>query len=119
MSSSALLSHVLGVMDCQKFTIKEKEAICVGKTQVGELTPLETTVQQSTQEAKETEDARASVEGLTAEGITEIGKILKEIISPPIMNIVPWFQELLVWKKPLTTTTVFIISFLVSYMEWV
>lgn len=106
-------------MDCQKFTIKEKEAICVGKTQVGELTPLETTVQQSTQEAKETEDARASVEGLTAEGITEIGKILKEIISPPIMNIVPWFQELLVWKTPLTTTTVFIISLLVTYMEWV
>jgi len=116
---SALLLQFLGVMDCQEFRVDKKETISVGKSQVGELTPLETTVQQSTLEAKKTENARVSVEGFREEGITENAKILKEIVSPLIMNIVPWFQELLAWQKPFTTTTVFIISLLVTYMEWV
>eukprot|EP01018_Ginkgo_biloba_P039505 Gb_15960 [translate_table: standard] len=141
--SAASLLDNMGIVERER-TFDEEKDVSIGEVQVGELTPLESSVQQSREEAKKTEIARASIEGLRAEGISDNGTILKicsvttslfnhpyvihsgmcsddalaELLSP-LMNIIPWFQELLTWQKPLTTASVFILSLLITYMEWI
>ncbi|GLJ10079.1 hypothetical protein SUGI_0121570 [Cryptomeria japonica] len=100
---------------------EEREACGGGgeaQVQVGERTALEACVHESREEAKKTEIARISIEGLLAEGITGNGTILMELLSP-LMNIVPWFQELLNWQRPFTTASVFLVTLLITYKEWI
>lgn len=101
--------------------IDEEREVCGEKetqVQVGEKTALEACVHESREEAKKTEIARISIEGLLAEGITGNGTILLQLLSP-LLNIVPWFQEVLNWQRPLTTASVFLVTLLITYMEWI
>ncbi|GFY98032.1 ArgH [Actinidia rufa] len=86
--------------------------------QVENLSSLESAIEQVREEAKETEVAKATVEGLKEEGISDSILVLMELLKP-LKTVVPWFQEILTWQRPATTVVVIAMSVVVIYKEWV
>ncbi|XP_050235483.1 uncharacterized protein LOC126684987 [Mercurialis annua] len=100
-------------------TVEEvKEVRMEGINDQDSIQALESAVNQSREEAKEVEIAKATAEGLKEEGIGESAVILMELLKP-LKSILPWFEEVISWKKPGTTFAVVVASLLIIYKDWV
>nr|VDD13058.1 unnamed protein product [Brassica rapa] len=82
------------------------------------LTSLESAVNQTREEEREIEKAKATTTELEEEGITESVAVLMELMRP-LQDAVPWFQEVLYWERPSRTLFVLAITILIVYKEWV
>ncbi|CAN7059824.1 hypothetical protein BRARA_D01282 [Brassica rapa] len=82
------------------------------------LTSLESAVNQTREEERVIEKAKATTTELEEEGITESVAVLMELIRP-LQDAVPWFQEVLYWERPSLTLFVLAITILIVYKEWV
>ncbi|KAG5232854.1 hypothetical protein IMY05_013G0060900 [Salix suchowensis] len=79
---------------------------------------LESAINQVREEAKEVEIAKATTEVLKEEGIGESATILMELLKP-LKNVVPWFQDVISWRRPAITLTMIAASLVIIYKEWV
>ncbi|KAK9951672.1 hypothetical protein M0R45_007108 [Rubus argutus] len=96
----------------------------VGKESAGPSGPVEDTsllesvINQAREEEKEIAIAKATTDGLIEEGIAESITIFMELLKP-LINVWPWFEEVLTWERPATTLTVIAAAVIVTYKEWV
>ncbi|KAL3573848.1 hypothetical protein D5086_024461 [Populus alba] len=79
---------------------------------------LESAIDQVREEAKEVEIAKATTEVLKEDGIGESATVLMELLKP-LENVVPWFQDVVSWRRPATTLTMIVASLVIIYKEWV
>ncbi|KAF8046830.1 hypothetical protein N665_3389s0003 [Sinapis alba] len=82
------------------------------------LASLESAVNQTREEGREIEKAKATTTELEEEGITESVAVLMELMRP-LQDALPWFQEVLYWERPSRTLFVLAIAILIVYKEWV
>ncbi|KAG2259293.1 hypothetical protein Bca52824_078587 [Brassica carinata] len=82
------------------------------------LASLESAVNQTREEGREIEKAKATTRELEEEGITESVAVLMELMRP-MQDALPWFQEVLNWERPSRTLFVLAIAILTVYKEWV
>ncbi|KAK8589822.1 hypothetical protein V6N12_024213 [Hibiscus sabdariffa] len=93
------------------------KTIAVGKDD-DDKTSLETAINQARKEGRGVAEARATVEGLKEEGISESAIILTELLKP-LGSVFPWFREIFSWERPATTLLAFAIISLFVYKEWI
>ncbi|KAL9841528.1 hypothetical protein AtNW77_Chr2g0240021 [Arabidopsis thaliana] len=82
------------------------------------LASLESAVNQSREEGKVIEKAKATTAELEEEGISESVAVLMELLRP-LQDVLPWFQEVIYWERPSRTLFVLAITILTVYKEWV
>ncbi|KAG2308034.1 hypothetical protein Bca52824_027782 [Brassica carinata] len=82
------------------------------------LASLESAVNQTREEEREIEKAKATTTELEEEGITESVAVLMELMRP-LQDALPWFQEVLYWERPSRTLCVLAIIIIIVYNEWV
>nr|XP_017250670.1 PREDICTED: uncharacterized protein LOC108221292 [Daucus carota subsp. sativus] len=87
--------------------------------QAENLSSLESAIDQVREEAKESGIAKATVEGIKEEGVSESAAVLKELLKPISTALWPWFQKVIMWQKPETTILVIGITLLIIYKEWI
>ncbi|XP_034694807.1 uncharacterized protein LOC117921122 [Vitis riparia] len=78
---------------------------------------LESAINQAREEEEETVIAKATTEGLKEEGIGDNVLVLREQLRP-LMNVLPWFQEIVQWKRPAVTLLVITMTLVIIYKEW-
>ncbi|XP_009626959.1 uncharacterized protein [Nicotiana tomentosiformis] len=86
--------------------------------QVGNISPLESAIEQSREEAKEIELAKATVEELKEEGIGNSVQVLMGLLKP-LKRLVPYVQEAFTWERPLYSSILVMTTMVVIYKEWV
>ncbi|KAJ8570157.1 hypothetical protein K7X08_006734 [Anisodus acutangulus] len=86
--------------------------------QVDNVSSLESAIDQSREEAKEIEMAKATVEELNDEGIGNSVQVLMGLLKP-LKKLVPYVQEAFTWEKPLSSTILVVTTMVVIYNEWV
>ncbi|KAG4915693.1 hypothetical protein JHK87_053250 [Glycine soja] len=79
---------------------------------------LEAAIKQSREEEKEILIAKATTEELKDEGVIDSVLVITELLKP-LKNVVPWFQEIFTWERPIITLAVLAASLMIIYMEWV
>ncbi|CAH2061575.1 unnamed protein product, partial [Thlaspi arvense] len=82
------------------------------------LASLESAVNQSREEGMEIEKAKATTTELEEEGISESVAVLMELMKP-LQDALPWFQEVLSWKRPSRTLFILALTILTVYKEWI
>ncbi|CAL9117014.1 uncharacterized protein LOC135581368 isoform X1 [Musa acuminata AAA Group] len=82
------------------------------------LKSLETTIDQVREEVKEVSVAKATVEEMKEEGISDSLLILVELASS-IKNVVPWLQVVVSRERPTITLFMIGLVLVVIYKEWV
>ncbi|CAA7044815.1 unnamed protein product [Microthlaspi erraticum] len=82
------------------------------------LASLESAINQSREEGKEIEKAKATTTELEEEGISESVAVLMELMRP-LQDALPWFQEVLNWERPSRTLIVLALTILTVYKEWI
>ncbi|KAL2320496.1 hypothetical protein Fmac_029465 [Flemingia macrophylla] len=120
---SCTASSILGTMNISKTTVSDA---IIDETSPADESfivldggpSLETAIQQSREEEREVLIAKATTEELKEEGVTDSVLVLTELLKP-VKNVVPWFQEILTWEKPINTLAVLAASLMITYMEWV
>ncbi|MCD7473125.1 hypothetical protein HAX54_014751 [Datura stramonium] len=86
--------------------------------QVDDVSSLESAIDQSREEAKEIEKAKATVEELKDEGISNSVQVLMGLLKP-LKKLVPYVQEAFTWERPLSSTILVVTTMVVIYNEWV
>ncbi|XP_075097412.1 uncharacterized protein LOC107789737 isoform X3 [Nicotiana tabacum] len=86
--------------------------------QVDNVSPLESAIEQSREEAKEIELAKATVEELKEEGIGNSVQVLMGLLKP-LKKLVPYVQEAFTWERPLYSSILVVTTMVVIYKEWV
>ncbi|KAL1545955.1 hypothetical protein AAHA92_22620 [Salvia divinorum] len=89
-----------------------------GMVQPENLSLLENAINQSREEAKEVDVAKASAEVLKEEGISESALVLMGLLDP-CRSLITRGQQALQWERPLITATLFFSSLILIYKEWV
>ncbi|GAV91622.1 DUF639 domain-containing protein [Cephalotus follicularis] len=80
---------------------------------------LKAAVDQAREEAKEVEMAKATTLELKEElGIGESAQVLMELLRPAA-SVLPWFEQVLSWEKPVTTLIMIASTILIVYKEWI
>ncbi|EOA29254.1 hypothetical protein CARUB_v10025528mg [Capsella rubella] len=101
---------------------EEGEDTCKEKVEVtdkGEmLASLENKVNQSREEGKVIEKAKATTAELEEEGISESVAVLMELMRP-LQDALPWFQQVLYWERPSQTLFILAITIITVYKEWI
>ncbi|CAE6001153.1 unnamed protein product [Arabidopsis arenosa] len=120
-SASSILRNMN--MDQLGDMIKEEgEDTCKEKGKVTDkeemLASLESAVNQSREEGKVIEEAKATTTELEEEGISESVAVLMELMRP-LQDALPWFQQVIYWERPSRTLFVLAITILTVYKEWV
>ncbi|ONK68871.1 uncharacterized protein A4U43_C05F16910 [Asparagus officinalis] len=82
------------------------------------LASLGTTIDQVREEAKETNIAKATVEGMKEEGISDSLLVLVELLSP-VHNVQPLLQSIIRWERPMISLCVLVMAMVITYKEWV
>ncbi|XP_062113593.1 uncharacterized protein LOC133824653 [Humulus lupulus] len=82
------------------------------------ITSLETAINKAREEENESAVAKATTEGLKEEGIAESTLVLMELLKP-VKNLLPWFQEILMWERPVATLNVMASALMIAYKEWI
>ncbi|XAR64865.1 hypothetical protein NMG60_11008747 [Bertholletia excelsa] len=95
----------------------DREGIVPG-SQAEDISSLNSAIDQVRQEAKEINTAKATAEGLKEEGISGSTLVLVKLLKP-IKDVLPWFQEILRWERPVITAAVLATSLLIIYKEGV
>ncbi|XP_072978800.1 uncharacterized protein [Typha angustifolia] len=86
--------------------------------QAESLASLETTIDQVREEAKEVTIAKASVEEMREEGISDGLVILVGLLSP-LRDLLVWIQRIISWERPAITICTLSIALLIIYKEGV
>ncbi|KAF3656067.1 putative BTB/POZ domain-containing protein KCTD9 [Capsicum annuum] len=86
--------------------------------QVDNVSSLESAIDQSREEAKEIQIAKATVEELKDEGIGSNVQVLMGLLKP-LKKLVPYVQEAFTWERPLSSTILVVTTMAVIYNEWV
>ncbi|PHU01938.1 hypothetical protein BC332_27189 [Capsicum chinense] len=86
--------------------------------QVDNVSSLESAIDQSREEAKEIQIAKATVEELKGEGIGNNVQVLMGLLKP-LKKLVPYVQEAFTWERPLSSTILVVTTMAVIYNEWV
>ncbi|KAM3328431.1 hypothetical protein P3S68_033123 [Capsicum galapagoense] len=86
--------------------------------QVDNASSLESAIDQSREEAKEIQIAKATVEELKDEGIGNNVQVLMGLLKP-LKKLVPYVQEAFTWERPLSSTILVVTTMAVIYNEWV
>ncbi|OIT38642.1 PREDICTED: uncharacterized protein LOC109239154 [Nicotiana attenuata] len=86
--------------------------------QVDNVSSLESAIEQSREEAKEIELAKATVEELKEEGIGDSVQVLMGLLKP-LKKLVPYVQEAFTWERPLYSSILVTTTMVVIYKEWV
>ncbi|PHT33385.1 hypothetical protein CQW23_25185 [Capsicum baccatum] len=86
--------------------------------QVDNVSSLESAIDQSREEAKEIQIAKATVEELKDEGIGNNVQVLMGLLKP-LKKLVPYVQEAFTWERPLSSTILVVTTMAVIYNEWV
>ncbi|KAJ0982575.1 hypothetical protein J5N97_010830 [Dioscorea zingiberensis] len=81
------------------------------------LASLELSINQVREEAKEASIAKATIEELKDEGITDSCLVLMELLNL-LKKALPWFEGILAWERPSITIGVLAMALLVTYKEW-
>ncbi|XP_020207110.1 uncharacterized protein LOC109792139 [Cajanus cajan] len=120
---SCTASSILGSMNISKTIVSDEIIDATGEAEesfivVDDGPALETAIQQSREEEKELLIAKATTEELKEEGVTDSVLVLTELLKP-FKNVVPWFQEIFTWKRPMNTLAILAASLMITYMEWV
>eukprot|EP01018_Ginkgo_biloba_P026955 Gb_01320 [translate_table: standard] len=115
-SAVATLSN-LGFMFA-KGPVIDETGLPVGEVVVGELTPLERAVMESTNNFKKVELAQATVDGVKVEGIDTNVAVMKELLLP-IIELVKWLHFLASWEEPLKSVTFCTIFCYIIYRGWI
>ncbi|KAG6437429.1 hypothetical protein SASPL_102346 [Salvia splendens] len=89
-----------------------------GMVQPENLSLLENAINQSREEAKEVDVAKASAEVLKEEGISESSMVLLGLLTP-FRSLITRGQQVLQWERPLITATLVFTSLILIYKEWV
>ncbi|KAG1333930.1 hypothetical protein COCNU_03G000490 [Cocos nucifera] len=87
-------------------------------SQADSLASLETTIGQVREEAKEVSIAKATVEEMKAEGISDSLLVLVDLLNP-LKNLLPWLQRILSWEIPTATFVLLVMNLVIIYKEWV
>ncbi|CAN8314684.1 unnamed protein product [Cochlearia groenlandica] len=95
---------------------KEREEVMIDNEEM--LASLESVVNQSREEEKEIEKAKATTTELEEDGITESVAVLMELMRP-LQDTLPWFQEVVYWERPTRTLFVLAITIITVYKEWI
>ncbi|CDY13792.1 BnaA09g42940D [Brassica napus] len=116
MTSSTRRDHWLMLLgnilkEAEEDKCKEKGKV-IDKEEM--LVSLESAVNQTREEGKEIEKAKATTAELEEEGITESVAVLMELMRP-MQDALPWFQEVLNWERPSRTLFVLSITILIVY----
>ncbi|KAF6168996.1 hypothetical protein GIB67_038493 [Kingdonia uniflora] len=85
---------------------------------ISRLESLEGTINQVRVETKEANIAKATVEGLKEEGISDSFVILTELLSP-LKSVIPRTQQIISWQKPLISVLVLVTSLIITYKDWI
>ncbi|XP_057778866.1 uncharacterized protein LOC130997543 [Salvia miltiorrhiza] len=88
-----------------------------GMVQPESLSLLEDAINQSREEAKEVDVAKASAEGIKEEGISESAQVLMGLLNP-VGSLATRGQRVLQWERPMTTSILVLSSLIVIYKEW-
>ncbi|XP_025014310.2 uncharacterized protein LOC8282370 isoform X2 [Ricinus communis] len=116
--SASLVLRSLNMSRTVVSGIEFKEASKESISDQDSIHSLESAINQTREEAKETDFAKATAEGLKEEGIGETAAILMELLKP-LKSIAPWFQDVISWRRPVTTFAVIGASLLIFYKEWI
>ncbi|KAM0951924.1 hypothetical protein DsansV1_C03g0030971 [Dioscorea sansibarensis] len=81
------------------------------------LASLELSINQVREEAKEARIAKATIEELKDEGISDSCLVLMELLNP-LKTVLPWLEGILAWDRPVVTIGALAVSLLVTYKEW-
>ncbi|KAK4282102.1 hypothetical protein QN277_013517 [Acacia crassicarpa] len=118
-ASSILRSMNISRPISEELEVKEAEKTCESVSGPEEgASSLETAIKQSMEEEKEILIAKATTEELKEEGVADSVMVLMELLKP-LKHVVPWFQEIFEWKRPMVTHTVLAASLIITYMEWI
>ncbi|KAI4350325.1 hypothetical protein L6164_004791 [Bauhinia variegata] len=79
---------------------------------------LDTAIKQARKEEKEILIAKATTEELKEEGVGDSVAVLSELLKQ-LTGVVPWFQEIISWERPMTTLAVLATSLIITYKEWI
>ncbi|EXC31702.1 hypothetical protein L484_008792 [Morus notabilis] len=116
-------SATLRRMNVRKAIVSSAEVEEVGKEclggPVGNISSLESAINEAREEEKEIVVAKATTEELKEEGITDSTFVLIELLKPVLKTVLPWFQQVLMWERPATTLLVIAASLIIAYKEWV
>ncbi|KAD0858371.1 hypothetical protein E3N88_43612 [Mikania micrantha] len=82
------------------------------------LSSLESAVEKVREEAKEINNAKATADEVKEDGIGDSALTLMELVKP-FNSALPWFHEVIEWKRPKTTIMVTGSLLIVVYKEWV
>ncbi|OVA00886.1 Protein of unknown function DUF639 [Macleaya cordata] len=117
-ASSILRSLNMSNPGISSIEVKEEEVEESFSTDQTDNVSLESTITQVREEAKDIGIAKATVEGLNEEGISDSFIVLMELLSP-LKSVLPWFEEVLAWERPLTTLVVLVTTLIITYKEWI
>ncbi|KAE8721179.1 Potassium channel tetramerization domain-containing protein / pentapeptide repeat-containing protein [Hibiscus syriacus] len=111
-----LPEHIMSSLEVKRVNEVSK-TIAVGKDDDDKIS-LGTAIDQARKEGRGVAKARATVEGLKEEGISESAMILMELLKP-LRSVFPWFRDIFSWERPATTVLAFAIITLLVYKEWI
>ncbi|KAK4715420.1 hypothetical protein R3W88_013758 [Solanum pinnatisectum] len=121
-ASSILRSLNVSQMFVPSVELKEIEKdindVPTSPVQVDHVSSLESAIDQSREEAKEIQKAKATVEDLKDEGIGNSVQVLMGLLKP-LKKLVPYVQEAFTWERPLPSTILVVTTMVVIYNEWV
>ncbi|XP_055805355.1 uncharacterized protein LOC129874138 [Solanum dulcamara] len=92
--------------------------ITTSPVQVDHVSSLESAIDQSREEAKEIQVAKATVEELKDEGIGNSVQVLMGLLKP-LKKLVPYVEESFSWERPLSSTILVVTTMVVIYKEWI
>ncbi|TMW84706.1 hypothetical protein EJD97_024566 [Solanum chilense] len=97
---------------------KDINDVPTSPVQVDHVSSLGSAIDQSREEAKEIQKAKATVEDLKDEGIGNSVQVLMGLLKP-LKKLVPYVQEAFTWERPLSSTILVVTTMVVIYNEWV
>ncbi|KAI6697022.1 hypothetical protein NL676_017141 [Syzygium grande] len=118
-------SSILRTINMSILTLPDTEVEEVGKecttasVQDNNYFSLKTAINKVREEAREIEIAKATTEGRKEEGIGDSAAVLMELLKRLQDAVLPKFQEILAWQRPMTTLTVIAAALVIIYMEWI
>ncbi|WMV28231.1 hypothetical protein MTR67_021616 [Solanum verrucosum] len=97
---------------------KDINDVPTSPVQVDHVSSLESAIDQSREEAKEIQKAKATVEDLKDEGIGNSVQVLMGLLKP-LKKLVPYAQDAFTWERPVSSTILVVTTLVVIYNEGV
>ncbi|KAG5603849.1 hypothetical protein H5410_025341 [Solanum commersonii] len=93
---------------------KDINYVPTSPVKVDHVSSLESAIDQSREEAKEIQKAKATVEDLKDEGIGNSVQVLMGLLKP-LKKLVPYVQDAFTWERPVSSTILVVTTLVVIY----